>query len=121
MDLIMERSGSVLLATATGQLSLDDAVRNCRNMCDLAAGLGLRKILFDCLSLQGDLSAEERLELGKNIAEYCWSKLQVPTVALIGKLPAVTGYGARVASNRGMPVETFSDRQRGLEWLQSRP
>jgi len=40
-------------------------------MCDLAAGLGLRKILFDCLDLEGDLSADERFELGKTIAEYC--------------------------------------------------
>ena len=120
MDIILERRDGFLLAIATGEVSFDDTVRSCRNMCDLAAGLGLRKILFDCLALKGDLSAEERFELGKSIAEYCQSRLKVPAVALIGKPPSVTGYGAKVATNRGMPVETFSDRQRGLDWLKSR-
>jgi hypothetical protein len=121
MDLILERRDGFLLATASGQVSLHEAIENCRNMCDLAAGMGLRKILFDCLALEGDLSADERFELGKTIAEYCQFRLRIPAVALIGKPPSVTGYGARVASNRRMPVETFSDRQQGLDWLRSRP
>ena len=110
-----------LLATATGKVSFESADESCRDMLNLAARLGLRKILFDCLAVQGDLSIEERFELGKNIAEYCQSKLNVPAVALIGKPPSVTGYGATVATKHGMPVEMFSDRQRGLEWLKSLP
>ena len=90
-------------------------------MLDFAAGLGLRKIVLDCCTLRGDLSPEERFELGNQIAEYCRSKLRVPAVAVIGKPPAVTGLCARVAANRGMPVETFSDRQQGLDWLKSLP
>jgi hypothetical protein len=90
-------------------------------MCDLAAGLGLRKILLDCLAVEGDLSPDERFELGKTIAEYCQSRLRIPILALIGKPPAVTGLGARAASNRGMPVEIFSDRELGLDWLKARP
>jgi hypothetical protein len=121
MDIILEPRDGFLLAIATGQLCFDDALRNFREMCDFAAGLGLRKILLDCLALQGDLSADERFELGKTITEYCRSKLRVPSVAVIGKPPSVTGYGAGVATNRGMPVEMFSDRQRGLDWLKSRP
>lgn len=120
MDLILEPRDGFLLATATGQLSFADAVQSCRDMCDLAAGLGLRKILFDCLALEGDLSADERFELGRIIAEYCQMRLRVPAVALIGKPPSVTGYGARVASNRGMPVAMFSEREPGLDWLRSR-
>ena len=121
MDIILEPREGFLLAIATGQLCFDDALRNFRNMCDFAAGLGLRKILLDCLTLQGDLSADERFELGRTIAEYCRSRLRIPAVAVIGKPPAVTGSGARVATNRGMPVEMFSDRQQGLEWLRTRP
>jgi hypothetical protein len=76
---------------------------------------------LDCLAVEGDLSPDERIELGKTIAEYCQSRLRIPTYALIGKPPAVTGLDARAASNRGMPVEIFSDRERGLDWLRSRP
>ena len=121
MDLILEPRDGFLLAIAVGEVSFDSALEGCRNMVDLAAGLGVRKILLDCLALIGDLSAEERFELGKTTAEYCQSQLRIPALALIGKPPAVTGLGARAASNRGMPVEIFFDRERGLDWLKSLP
>jgi hypothetical protein len=121
VDLILEPRDGFLLAIAVGEVSFDSALESCRNMCDLAADLGLRKILLDCLAVEGDLSPDERFELGKTIAEYCQSKLRVPAIALVGKPLAVTGLGAVVASNRGMPVEIFFDRERGLDWLKSRP
>jgi|SRR5215469_3009778 len=121
MDLILEPRDGLLLAIAVGQLSFDSAMESCRNMLDLAAGLGLRKILFDCIAVEGNLSADERFELGKNIAENCQLRMRVPAIALIGKPPAFTGLSARAASNRGMPMEIFPDRERGLDWLRSRP
>ena len=122
MDLILEPRGTFLLATATGKISLHEALDSCRKMCDFTAGLRLRKILFDCLALDGDLSADERFELGKTIAEYCQMRLRVPAaVAVIGKSPSVTGLCVKIAANRGMPVEMFSDRQLGLDWLKTRP
>ena len=121
MDLIIEPRDWFLLAIARGEVSFDEASQACRQICDFTAGLGLRKILLDCLALKGDLSPEERFELAKNLAEYCQRRLTIFTVALIGKPPSVTGLGARVASNRGVPAETFSDREQGLEWLRSRP
>jgi hypothetical protein len=67
MDLIFQPRCSFLIATASGKLSFEEALENCSRMCDIAAGLGLRKTLFDCLALEGDLSPEERFELGKII------------------------------------------------------
>jgi len=121
VDLILEPRDGFLLAIALGEVSFDEAAQACRQICDFAAGLGLKKILVDCLALKGDLSPDERFELGKTIAKYCQTQLRIPTLALIGKPPAVTGLGARAASIRGMPVEIFSDRERGLDWLKSRP
>jgi hypothetical protein len=121
VDLILEPRDGFLLAIAMGQLSFREAVESCQSMCDLAAGLGLKKILLDCLAVEGDLSPDERFELGKTTAEYCQSRLSIPALALLGRPPAVTGLGARAASNRGMPVEIFSDRQQGLDWLKSLP
>ena len=43
MELILEPRVGFLLATASGKLSFHEAVENCRNMCDFAAGLGVRK------------------------------------------------------------------------------
>jgi hypothetical protein len=78
VDLILELRDGFLLATASGEQSVDEALQICRDMLDSAARLGVRKILLDCLALKGDLSAEERFELGKSIAEYCQQRLRVP-------------------------------------------
>jgi hypothetical protein len=121
MDLIFQPRCNFLIATASGKVSFEDALENCLNMCEFAAGLGVRKILFDCLALEGDLSGEERFELGKTIVQHCRRRLRVTRVALIGKPPSVTGYAARVAAEGGIPVEIFSDRERGLDWLKSLP
>jgi hypothetical protein len=59
VDLIREPRDGFLLAIAVGEVSFDSAVESCRDMCDLAAGLGLRKILLDCLAVEGDLSRRE--------------------------------------------------------------
>jgi hypothetical protein len=110
-----------LEATALGQVSLPDAIQHCKTMCDMAAEMGLRKILFDCSVLEGELTVDERFELGKTIAEHCQRFLRMPTVALVGQPPAVSGYGARIASDLGLPVRTFVDRQTAEEWLMCQP
>lgn len=121
MDLALEPQHDFLLATVWGQVSLHEAIESCKNMCDLAAMMGFGKILFDCLALEGDLTPDDRFVLGKTIAEHCQCFVKVPCVALVGHPPSVTGLGARIASNRGLPVETFSERELALEWLKSRP
>ena len=59
----------------------------------------------------------KRYDLGKAMAEYCFSKAIYPKVALVGLLPFITGFGAAVASNRGLTTKTFSESQSALKWL----
>ena len=117
MDLALESRERFLLATATGQISFKEVLEGCKNMCDAAAERGFGKILFDGLAVEGELSVLERYEIGKTIAEYCRSRSMSPTVALIGNPPAVTGFGAEVALNRGLLVVKFSERQVGMDSL----
>jgi len=119
MDLKLEVQHDFLLAKASGQLSLSEALESCREMCDVAAAMGFGKILFDCFALEGELTPEARFELGKTIAEHCQAFVRIPIVALVGQPPAVTGLGARIASNRGMVVGTLAERKAALEWLRS--
>jgi len=119
MDLTLKVEHDFLLAKASGQLSLSEALESCREMCDVAAAMGFGKILFDCFALEGELTPEARFELGKTIAEHCQAFVRIPVVALLGQPPAVTGLGARIASNRGMVVGTFAERKAALEWLRS--
>ena len=117
MDVKLESREGFLLATAAGRLSLAEALELGRNVCDAAVERGLDRILVDCLELEGDLSNGARYELGKTIAEYCRSRSMNNRVAVIGKKPTITGFSARIAANRGATVQTFSERQAGLDWL----
>ena len=80
-------------------------------------GEGCGKILFDWLGVEGDISDLEKYEVSKNIVEYCVHTSVSPTVAVVGKPPTITGFGALVASNRGLMIMTFSERQAALDWL----
>jgi hypothetical protein len=71
------------------------------------------------LAVTGELAVMELYEIGKTMAEYCVSKSIYPKVALIGKPLLVTGFGAEVASNRGLTSRTFSDHQTALNWLRT--
>ena len=119
MDLKLESRKGFLLATAAGRVSLNEAVELGKNIFNAASKRGLRKVLLDCVSVEGELSVTERFILGKTIVEYCETRSIAAKVAVIGNPPTVTGLGAQVAWNRGMLVETFSERQAAMDWLNS--
>jgi len=117
MDLKLESRAGILLATAAGQASLTETVELGKNVCSAAAKRGLRKVLLDCLAVEGELSVTERFILGKTIVEYCVTRSIAVKVAIIGNPPSVTGLAAEVAWNRGMMIQTFSERQTAVDWL----
>jgi len=117
MDLKLESREGFLLATALERVSLAEALELGRNVCDAAVERGFDRILVDCLALEGELSMAARYELGKTISEYCQIRSMNHRVAVVGKEPTITGFSARIASNRGSIVQTFSDRQVALDWL----
>lgn len=116
MDLKLESREDYLLATAVGRVSLKDALELDKSVFDAAAERGFDKILLDCLAVEGELSILARYELGTPLAEYCKSRSMTPKVAVIGKMPTITGFGA-FAANRGLPVKTFPGLQPALDWL----
>ena len=88
-----------------------------KKVIDTATERGFDKILMDFLAVTGELSAIDLYEVAKTMAEYCASKSIYPRVAVVGKPPTVTGFGAQVASNRGLTSMTFSESQPALNWL----
>ena len=117
MDVKLEPGECFLLATLTGRVSLEEALPIGKVVFDVAAEKGFSRILFDCLGVEGELSVVDRYDIGEGIAEYCKNQSMIPSVALLGKLPTVTGFCAQVAWNRGLDVKVFSERQAALEWL----
>jgi hypothetical protein len=117
MELNLESRDGIMLAIASGRATLTETVELGKNICDAAAERGLRKVLLDCFAVEGELSVTERFILGKTIAEYCVTRSIAVKVAIIGSSPAVTGLAAEVARNRGMMIQTFSERQAAMDWL----
>jgi hypothetical protein len=117
MNLTLASREGILLATASGLASLTETVELGKNVCDAAGERGLRKVLLDCLAVEGELSVTERFILGKTIVEHCVTRSIAAKVAIVGNTPTVTGLGAQVAWNRGMMVETFTERQAAMDWL----
>jgi hypothetical protein len=117
MDLKLKIANHVLIAKLSGQLTLREALKVCMLACDGAAERGFSTFLLDASAVDGELSDLERYELGKTVADYCVSQGWFYQVALLGTEPAVTGFGALVASNRGLVATHFRDRKKALEWL----
>jgi len=119
MQVTLASQNDFLLATAAGWVSVKGVLCVFKNVIDTATERGFDKILMDFMAANGELSATDLYEIGKAMAEYCTSKSLYPKVALIGKPPIVTGFGAEVASNRGLTSRTFSERQPALNWLRA--
>jgi hypothetical protein len=117
MELKLESREGYLLATASGRVSLTEALKLGKNVCDAAAERGLSKILYDYRAVKGELSVMEWYEIGKTMAEYRLNRSGTPRIAVVGKPPTITGFGAEVARNRGLLVVTFPELQPALDWL----
>jgi hypothetical protein len=115
----IELQEDYLIVTLAGQLSVSEVFVLLTKVRDAATEKGLDKVLVDCWSVTGELSSLERYELGKTLAEH-WVKgwPGLAKVAFVGTSPAIDGFGALVASNRGFCLaKTFSELPKALDWL----
>ena len=119
MHLTIASQDDFLLATAAGPVSVKEVLRVFKTVIDTATERGFDKILMDFLAVTGELSVTDLYEVGRTMAEYCVNKSIYPKVAVIGKPPTVTGFGAEVASNRGLTSRTFSESRPALNWLRA--
>ena len=113
----IETQDGVLIVTAHGDAAFDAALRLLKEACDAAAAKQLNRILVDCLAMEGEFSTLERYTLGVEVATYIVQRQMNHRLALVGKLPTLDGFGVRVAQNRGLTTEFFSNQQEALNWL----
>ena len=119
MQVTVASQDDILLITGVGRVSVKEVVHAFENAIDTATERGFDKILFDFLAVTGEVSTLDLYEIGKAMAEYCLIKSFYPKVAVIGNPPTVTGFGAEVASNRGLTSMTFTKLQPALDWLRA--
>jgi hypothetical protein len=118
-DLKMEvdSADGFLLATISGAVSLSRSLELLKAICDAGVARGFQKILVDCLAVTGELSLRERYALGKEVSEYMRTNQMSLKIAFLGEEPVTNGVAVGIAQNRGLDVESFSERQRALTWL----
>ena len=119
IQLTLAPKDGFLLATGVGRVSTEGLLRALTTVIDASTEQGFDKILLDFSAVMGELSAVNLYAVGKAMAEYCMSKSIHPKLAVIGRPPTVTGFGAEVASNRGLTSRTFSETQSALNWLRA--
>jgi hypothetical protein len=112
-----ELQGELLVATATGTLAFEPALKILKGICDMAAEKKVQKILVNGLAVDGTFSTIERFQLAIQVIEHIRQLQFSPRLAFVGRAPAMDGFGVRVAQNRDVTVELFPTVEEALSWL----
>lgn len=121
MDLVLQTRDDILLGTLKGDANLKESIGAFTRVCLYAGEKGLQKALIDCTAVSGELSTTERFELGETAAAYCCQAGAILRIAVLGRQPVINGFGALVASNRGIQTQVFGDQAEALSWLTGKP
>jgi hypothetical protein len=113
----IEQQGELLVATATGTLAFEPALKILKGICDMAAEKQVHKILVNGLALDGTLSTMERYQLAIQVTEHIRQLQFNPRLAFVGRAPAMDGLAVRVGQNRDVSVELFPSVEEALSWL----
>jgi len=89
------------------KLHMQTAVQATKERC-------VKALLLDVRDLDGTPSTMDRHALGRSGVE---SKVDFRVAALITPQQAEDNFASTVARNRGVNVQTFTDRAKALEWL----
>jgi hypothetical protein len=126
MQLKARFASGLLEVEVRGEFSLDEAKRTFLEMLDSAGRHGAAKVLFDGRGLKGEPEVMERFFYGEFAATETARAAsegnlpRVPRFAYVLEEPVLDPrrFGENVASNRGMIVKTFGNREEALKWLE---
>ena len=105
------------MATATGTVAFEPALKILKGICDMAAETHIHKVLVNTLAVNGTFSTMERYELAIQVTEHLRQIQFNPRIAVVGLPPASDGFAVRVAQNRNVCVEMFPSLEQALSWL----
>jgi hypothetical protein len=110
---IVEGKG-YLEARVSGPYSLDQFKLHMLTAVQATKERRVKCLLLDVRGLEGTPSTMDRHELGRSGVE---NKVDFRVAALITPEQARDNFASTVARNRGVNVQTFTDRAKALEWL----
>jgi hypothetical protein len=110
---IVEGKG-YLEARVSGPYSLDQFKIHMLTAVQATKERRVKCLLLDVRGLEGTPSTMDRHELGRSGVE---NKVDFRVAALITPEQARDNFASTVARNRGVNVQTFTDRAKAQEWL----
>ena len=116
-----ELQGELLVATATGTVAFEPALKILKGICDLAAEKHAHKILVNTLAVDGTFSTMERYQLAVQVTDHLRQLEFSPRLAFVGLPPTSDGFGVRVGQNLNVCVELFPTVEQALRWLAAWP
>jgi hypothetical protein len=108
-----------ILCTTSGPAVVTELMSLFRNLCEAAAERGCCRIVVDCQELQGSLSTVDKYMLGAEIATRSQALNLTASFVVVGLPPLVDGFGALVASNRGLSAQVFRDLTEAIKWVEA--
>jgi hypothetical protein len=103
-----------LVVVVTGSVSYQSAYSLLEESLDRAKPDNVSRILVDTLAVDGPLTPKDRQNLGRALAVYAASDLQIK-MAFIASDAA--GAGVAVAQQSGVAIRMFRTRDEGMQWL----
>jgi hypothetical protein len=114
----IEFRDTYILCTISGLAVHGELMSLFRNLCEAAAEKGFNRIVVDCRQLQAKLSTADKYMLGAEIAARSQQLNLSARIAVVGWPPLVDGFGALVASNRGLRAQVFRDLNDAISWAE---
>ena len=116
MNLKIEPRPEYLLATLSGPFDLPQSLNAIREIFAACGSHGLRKILFDMRTVEGNLNLMDRFDLGRGAAELQRVPLRVAVLAREDQVWP-DRFAETVANNRGLVTKVTTDQAEALAWL----
>jgi hypothetical protein len=110
---IFERNG-FLEVIVSGPFTLDRFKHHMLTAVKATKEKRLKCLLLDVRGLVGSPTTMDRHDLGRSGVE---NKVDFRVAALVTPEQAQDPFASTVARNRGVNVQTFTDRAKALEWL----
>jgi hypothetical protein len=112
-----ELQEDLLLVTASGEFTLDAALRLLKQAFDAAHEKGVGRILVDCLAMSGELSTLDQYDLGAKAAAFSQREHSDKKLAIVCVPPTIIGFAVQVAANRGLVTAVFASERDAMAWL----
>lgn len=112
---VIERKKGYLYVEYSKPYNVDDLINLSKEALDISKNEGIKKLLLDVSQMPGKVKPMDRYEIGVKSALLFRYKLKI---AVLYKIEEINGFAETVASNRGMNVKIFSNRDEALDWLE---